>query len=34
MGNKHGTEILPYLLNLYLIGIPIDIMATRMQTDW
>jgi hypothetical protein len=29
-----GTEILAYLLDLQFGGIPIDIMATGMQTDW
>jgi hypothetical protein len=32
-GDHAGTEILAYLLNLQFGGIPIDIMATRMQTD-
>lgn len=33
MGDRAGTEILAYLLDLQLSGIPIDIMTTGMQAD-
>jgi hypothetical protein len=33
MADRAGTEILTYLLDLQLSGIPIDIMTTGMQAD-